>query len=347
MSGRGKGWATSALVALALMLASADEAAADRSGEPADVIDIMKRNTPGFAEAVEALTGGNVAVACQGFPVGGMGYDESGGMVIRCLLEKVYHLDDKAKKLALRMFRDTGSVAGTGAAETLDGGYRGQIELVPAQPVLTDRKHLQWVVAAMADFEGFFTALRKAAKPAGGKQAPPEPAFRWERLIFRFVRSPGKRTPSAYATGWSVTYNLRGSLLKDAASVRETLFHEIFHLNDFDHRGWSARALKTDYDAIVARCAPKLTRACLAPYAPGTTTVRGGTYYAFQQDNGEAVHEYGAELALRYYKEHEELERSGKLARPAFKCGAPENARAWQALVDEFFAGIDRTGECK
>jgi len=52
-------------------------------------------------------------------------------------------------------------------------------------------------------------------------------------------------------------------------------------------------------------------------------------------------------IALRYYKEHRELAATGKLSRPAFKCGAPENARAWRALVDEFFAGLNRTGECK
>ena len=30
---------------------------------------------------------------------------------------------------------------------------------------------------------------------------------------------------------------------------------------------------------------------------------------------------------------------TGKLSHPAFKCGPPENARAWKALVDEFFGG--------
>ena len=194
------------------------------------------------------------------------------------------------------------------------------------------------MLAASASFEELFAKLSAGAAAA--------PQFRWRNLVVRFVRSVAKRTPSAYAVDWTVTYNVRGSLLGSADGVRETLFHEIFHLNDFAHGDWSSRTLTRDYDAILARCLPKLTRACLAPYAPGTTTVRGGTYYAFQQDNGTSVHEYAAELALRYYKEHRELLATGKLTAPPFKCGPPENARAWKALVTEFFAGIDRTPAC-
>jgi hypothetical protein len=171
----------------------------------------------------------------------------------------------------------------------------------------------------------------------------PPPRYRWRGLAFRFVRSVGKRTPSAYAGGWEVTYNLAGSLLTSAAGVRETLLHELFHCNDEDHGDWSAHHLQADYDAIVARCK---TTACLAPYAPGTTKVRGGTYYAFQPDNGNGVHEYAAELAVRYFLEQREVHDAGKLARPAFKCGPPENARAWRGLVDEFFAGRDAVPAC-
>ena len=86
---------------------------------------------------------------------------------------------------------------------------------------------------------------------------------------------------------------------------------------------------------------------CLAPYAPNDTKVRAtGTYYAFQPNNGTGVHEYAAELAVRYFREHTQLRAVGKLDRPAFKCGPPENARAWQALVDEFFAGRDLVPPC-
>jgi hypothetical protein len=221
----------------------------------------------------------------------------------------------------------------------MDGGYRGAIRLVPQLPTGQYRQHLQRVSEATRQFDEFFAALTGV----GGEA----PAYRWRGLRLRFVRSIAKRTPSAYAQGWSVTYNVRGSLLHSAQGVRDTLFHEIFHLNDEDHGDWSTKALTADYDAIVARCGPKLTRACLAPYAPNSTTVRGGTYYAFQPNNGATVHEYAAELAVRYYHEHLELAASGKLARPAFKCGTPENARTWKALVDEFFAGVDRTGPCR
>ena len=72
----------------------------------------------------------------------------------------------------------------------------------------------------------------------------------------------------------------------------------------------------------------------------------GGTYYAFQPNNGNGVHEYAAELAVRYWKEHLEMLDKGKLAKPAFKCGGPENARSWKALVDEFFAGRDLVPGC-
>lgn len=269
---------------------------------------------------------------------------------IRCLITEKYRADRKARDLALALYDRSGSVAGLGQAETMDGGYRGLIRLVPQLPTAEHRKHLGWVVGAAAELDDFFAGLEL--------EPPDEPdprraaawrvaGFRWRGLALRFVRSVAKRTPSAYALGWSVTYNVRGSLLTSAGGVTETMFHEIFHLNDAAHDDWSARVLTPDYDAIVARCLPRLSRSCLARYAPGTTTVKGGTYYAFQQNNGSSVHEYAAELALRYFKEHRELAATGALARPAFKCGAPENARAWKALVDEFFAGVDRTGACK
>ena len=86
---------------------------------------------------------------------------------------------------------------------------------------------------------------------------------------------------------------------------------------------------------------------CLAPYAPNATKVRAtGTYYAFQTNNGDPVHEYAAELAVRYFREQAEVRDTGRLRGRAFKCGTPENARAWQALVDEFFAGRDLVPAC-
>ncbi|MGN6104649.1 MAG: hypothetical protein ACTHU0_06075 [Kofleriaceae bacterium] len=254
---------------------------------------------------------------------------------IECLIERAYTEDPRARALALALFRGAGHVAGVGPEEIMDGGYRGKIRLVPQLPIGKYRKHLQWLVEADRSIDRFFSRLFEDR---------PAPAYRWRALQLRFVRSVGKHTPSAYAMGWLIAYNVEGSLLTSAAGVRETYFHELFHNNDAAHGDWSARHLARDYEAIVARCGT--SRRCLAPYAPNDTTVRGGTYYAFQPDNGNGVHEYAAELAVRYWKEHRELLETGKLARRPFKCGRPENGRSWRALVGEFFGGRDLTPTC-
>lgn len=255
---------------------------------------------------------------------------------IECLIEEAYRRDPRARSLALALYRELGDVAGVGPEEIMDGGYRGKIRLVPQLPMGRYRRHLTWVVDAKRSIDEFFTQLFEK------RAAPP---YRWRALQLRFVRSIKKRTPSAYAFGWVIEYNVEGSLMKSARSVRETLFHELFHNNDFAHGDWSSKALAGDYAAIVARCGTKVR--CLTPYAPNTTKVRAtGTYYAFQPNNGSGVHEYAAELAIRYWKEQAEMLRAGKLSKQAFKCGPPENARSWKALVDEFFAGRDLVPAC-
>lgn len=255
---------------------------------------------------------------------------------IPCLLARAYAADPKAKALALALFTDAGDVAGVGEDEQMDGGFRGTVHLVPQLPTGRYRPHLAWVAEAAKGFDAFFAQLF-ADQPA--------PAYRWHALAFRFVRSIKKRTPSAYAVQWEITYNVEGSLLTTAPGVFETLFHELFHLNDEAHGDWSGRALRADYDAIIATCGAKSK--CLAPFAPNTTKVRAtGTYYAFQQHNGDGVHEYAAELAVRYLREQAQMLKAKRLSAPAFKCGPPENARAWRALVDEFFAGRDLVPAC-
>jgi hypothetical protein len=229
-----------------------------------------------------------------------------------------------------------GDTIDVGQDEVMDGGYRGKIHLVPQLPTGRYAKHLTWVQKALADIDAFFAAQF----PKDAKQ----PAYRWGQLAFHFVRSVGKHTPSAYASSWTIIYNVEGSLLTSAEGVRETLVHELFHLNDEAHGDWSAKTLANDYDAIVKKCGTKVR--CLVPYAPNDTMVRGGTFYAFQPGNGASVHEYAAELAVRYFKEQNEMRAKGKLAQRAFKCGPVENARAWQALVDEFFAGSDLVPTC-
>lgn len=335
-------WMSMLAAAASRVTEAAPGAAAAESPRP---LSVPVSVSVSVEEAGRLLFGGELPARCAGLQAAAVAAEQASRAVIECMIGVTYGKDEKARDVALALYRTTGSVAGVGEAETMDGGYRGTIKLVPQLPTGAYRQHLQWVAQATRDFDELFAWLAAPA-PAGASSAPP--SFRLHGLSLRFVRSVAKRTPSAYAIGWTVTYNVRGSLLKNAAGVAETLFHELFHLNDGARGDWSARTLATDYAAILARCQPqKLSRACLAPYAPGSTTVRGGTYYAFQPNNGDSVHEYAAELALRYYKEHRELAATGKLARPAFKCGPPENARAWRALVDEFFAGIDRTGSCE
>jgi hypothetical protein len=289
----------------------------------------------------------------------GAGAGEDGCADVACLIERAYRSDTKAKQLALALWTDSGDVAGVGPEEVMDGGYRGQIHLVPQLPIGSYRRHLAWVAEATRSIDQFFSDVF-------ADQAAP--SYRWRGLAFRFVRSIKKRTPSAYATSWTIEYNVEGSLLTSEGGVRETLFHELFHNNDEAHGDWSAKHLQADYDAIFARCGKAPTTKCLAPYAPNNTMVRGGTYYAFQQHNGNAVHEYAAELAVRYFKEQRDMlaarrsERSGtngpdprtgpgqermqRASQAAFKCGPSENARAWKAMVDEFFGGLDLVPPC-
>lgn len=254
---------------------------------------------------------------------------------VPCMIEAGYADDNAAKDSALALLRDLGDVAGVGPEEIMDGGYRGKIHLVPQLPKGKYGKHIAWVAAARRSIDAFFVELF-ADQPA--------PSYRWRALALRFVRSLKKRTPSAYAFGWVIEYNVEGSLMTSETGVRETLFHELFHNNDADHNDWSGSTLQKDYDAIVKKCGTKIR--CLDPYAPNTTKVRGGTYYAFQQNNGNGVHEYAAELAVRYWKEQTEMLRNKRLSKKAFKCGPPENARSWKAFVDEFFGGRDLTPTC-
>ncbi len=252
----------------------------------------------------------------------------------RCLFGLRYQGDPEATRIAIDLFEDSGDVAGVQVEQDMEGGFRGRIHLVPEVPVGRYRRHLAWVAAATRDFDAFFASLA----------APSPVRYRIRPLALRFFRSVGRTTPSAYAEGWTVSYNVAGSLHGSADAVRETLFHEIFHLNDASHGDWSQSRLRSIFDAIVKRCGTRVD--CLRPYAPGDTLVRGGTYYAFQPDNGEAVHEYAAELALRWYREQRAAHRGEKLGRSPFKCGPDENRQAWAALAAEFFGGADAVPPC-
>ncbi|WP_437593349.1 hypothetical protein [Sorangium sp. So ce1000] len=254
---------------------------------------------------------------------------------VRCLLALRYKDDRQAAASATALFDQNGSVAGLEREHLMDGGYRGMLHLVPELPVRAERRHLEWTVSAIADVDAF------AADLAAAVSSPVR--YRHRALALRYFRSVRARTPSAYASGWTIAYNLSGSLHRSADAVRETLFHELFHLNDGAHGEWSHAALAPIYDGIVARCGTRIS--CLTPYSPNETLVKGGTYYSFQPGNGVA--EYAAELAIRYYREQRAALRGERLAKAPFKCGPPENARAWSLLAGEFFGGADRVAPCR
>jgi hypothetical protein len=260
------------------------------------------------------------------------------GEQIRCLLALRWSAASASGRAdAIGVYDALGSVLGLEEPGEMDGGYRGRIHIVPELPVGRYARHLGWVVSALREHDAFFAALGVPTPALGA-----EGGYRHAPIGLLFFRSVGKHTPAAYAGGWQVAYNVEGSINTSAQQVRETLFHEIFHLNDAAHGGWSARALGGLYDGIVGRCGVRT--ACLAPYAPHSTTVRGGTYYAFQPGNG--VGEYAAELATRYYIEQRAALAGKPPARP-FKCGPAENARAHALLADEFFGGVDHTPPCR
>jgi len=258
--------------------------------------------------------------------------------VVACLLAARYAKDGKAAKLVSAIYRESGSVVGLLPKRRMDGGWRGMIDLVPQLPIGRHRVHVKYILTATRDFNRFFAALAAhSSKPL---------AFRHKPIAYKFFRSVGRTTPSAYARGWSVAYNVSGSLNRSLRQVRETLFHEVFHLNDRAHGDWSRKRLTPIYDAIVARCTKrkKLSTRCLAPYAPNRTMVRGGTYYAFQPGNG--VWEYAAELAVRYFREQRAAIAKAKLAKKPFKCGPSENRQSWVLFAQEFFAGVDLVPPC-
>jgi hypothetical protein len=240
--------------------------------------------------------------------------------------------DPDAASLALTLLDVDRDVVDVLPPERFDGGYRGHIQLVPELPVATYRKQLAWVAGALHDFDDFFAAVAKHAAPR----------YRWQGLTLRFFRSVGNTTPNAFAEGWTVSYNVNGSIDTTADRARETLFHETFHLNDADHGDWSPAHVAAIQRDIEHKCGTR--SACLAPYAPTQTMVRGGTYYAFQPGND--AHEYAAEVALRWYREQRAVVRGERPVHPAFKCGPGENRRAWEAIAAEFFGGVDLTPPC-
>lgn len=278
---------------------------------------------------------------------------------IRCLLARRYQGDARSARLARSIYDLTGTVVGLEPARRMDGGWRGKLKLVPALLVGRHRRHLKRIAVALRDIHAFIQGLTKhlskhlskqpAARVPPGKPRP-RIRYRYTALAFKVFRSVKRATPSAYAWQWSVAYNVNGSLLRHQRGVRQTLFHELFHLNDHAHQDWSERVLGKLYQGILRRCTrgrgmrARLAKRCLKPYAPHRTTVRGGVYYAFHRESG--VGEYGAELAVRYFLEQRVALANKRLHPKPFKCRTAENARAWRLFAAEFFGGVDLGPAC-
>lgn len=320
--------------AAAIADASFGDAAPEKVSNAADPPE------PKFEEILEVLfpvrtTATEVASQCGSL---------AGEARVRCVYEKRYAGDARALGVAFDLYTRWKVVVGVEEAHTMNGGYRGMIRIEPQVPILAECKHLEWVAQAMHDFDGFFAELDAYGRThasAAGKVATARP-YRFRPITLRFMRSVAARTPSAYAHDWTVAYNVAGSLFVSADAARETMFHEIFHLNDAARDSWSTAALGQIFDGIVKKCGTSIP--CLAPFSPNETIVRGGTYYSFQPGNG--VVEYAAELALRYYREQRAALRNISPKPTRFKCGPAENRRAWEAMRDRFFGGVDATPSC-
>lgn len=253
---------------------------------------------------------------------------------VECLLSLRFATDPDALDLAKSLYARS-TLVGVDTHATVEG-YRGAtVTLVPALPVGEERHHLEWLHDSLAAFDDFIETL--------ALRAGRSPSFRARPRAIAFFQTEVPAYPSAYCLDGVLAYNLRGPLHSDAREMHETLFHELFHLNDASSGDWSIKTLTPIFDAILARCGED--HDCLRPFAPHDTIVPDGTFYAFDPRTRD-VREYAAELALRYFIEHETI-LSGAPARPPFKCQTEENLVAWSLLADTFFGGVDLSPECR
>lgn len=250
---------------------------------------------------------------------------------IRCLIELRYADVPASKELALTLYSETGSLAGLLPEEWSDDGRGSKIHLTPARPIGDNREHLRWILDAFRDYAKFEADLAKTAPIA----------FQDRPVHFRFFVTDKGGNPSAFAVSRNIGYNLYGSVNVSDSTVRDTLFHEIFHLNDSRLGDWSAGALGPILQGILAKCGGR--SACLAPYAPTDTMIQG-SYYAFVKQSG--AREYAAEVGLRFYREHRYVREGKPLPLAPFKCGPAENREAWNLVRDRLFGGVDRVPAC-
>jgi hypothetical protein len=251
-----------------------------------------------------------------------------------CLIDYRFSHDAEALDLARALYARTGALPGVDTTES-HGTYGGeQIPTRPALPVGDDRQHLEWILASFDRYEEVFTAL------AAHATSPID--FRLRPEAFGFFRTDTPAYPSAWGQAGVVGYNLDGPLHTSARDVLETLFHELFHLNDERRGGWSASVLGDIFEQIVRHC--RDDHECLGDFAPHDTLVPDGTYYPFDRKTRD-VREYGAELALRWFREHEAIVQGTPLE-PPFKCRSEENRVAWERIAQDFFGGLDLSRDC-
>jgi hypothetical protein len=251
-----------------------------------------------------------------------------------CLIAFRFADDAEALDLARTLYAKTGALPGVDTTPSL-GTYDGErVPMRPALPVGDDRQHLAWILASFERYEEIFAAL--------AARAPAPIDFQLRPDAFGFFRTDVPSYPSAWGQAGVVGYNLVGPLHTSGRDVLETLFHELFHLNDERRGGWSAAVLGDIFDAIVERC--RDNHECLGDFAPHDTLVPDGTYYPFDARTRD-VREYGAELALRYFREHEAI-LDGAPLEPPFKCRSDDNRIAWERLARDFFGGLDLSRTC-
>lgn len=252
----------------------------------------------------------------------------------RCLIDFRFATDAEALQLARSLYDRTNTFLGVETREKIEGLRGEEVSLLPALPVGADRHHLAWLRESLEAFERFVQAL--------GAGAPGTVRFTTHPKAFVFYRTAEPAYPSAYFVDDTIAYNLAGPLHSNPRDVQETLFHELFHLNDAQADGWSERALGGIFRTITARCHD---HECFAAYAPHSTVVHDGTFYAFDHRTGD-VREYAAELALRYFLEQRAALEAAPAFAPPFKCLTRLNRIAWDRLAEDFFGGFDHTPEC-
>jgi len=252
-----------------------------------------------------------------------------------CLIEFRFAHDAEALDLARALYAKTGVLPGVDTSKS-QSTYAGEnVTTKPALPLGDDRQHLAWIIASFERYDEVFSAL--------AAQAPAPIDFSLRPDAFVFFRTETRTYPSAWGQGGVVGYNLDGPLHTSERDVLETLFHELFHLNDERRGGWSASALGDVFEGIIRRCGAD--DECLGGFAPYDTRVPDGTYYPFDERTRD-VREYGAELALRWYLEHEAMLKGSPLE-PPFKCGPDENHVVWERITNDFFGGLDLTRACE